>query len=254
MIRLSISKIKLFKACRRAYELKYIEGLEPVKKADALETGSNYHELIETLYKDGDFLNCEEDYSKEQAMAVAYMKYIYPKVKIVEAEKWLEMPELNLVARVDGIADDGCLVEHKTTSMEVGDEYEYNLQWDEQILCYMMITGARKMYYTVCRKPTIRQKKNESDEEFYQRMVAWYDDDTEHKIGVIVVERTDAEVETFKHELQAMSVEMNHAYNFYRNTSHCFRWGRQCEYAPICLNYDPNIEYVDFVRGDRSEN
>ena len=30
----SISKIKTFKACRRAYELKYIHGLKPVEKAE----------------------------------------------------------------------------------------------------------------------------------------------------------------------------------------------------------------------------
>lgn len=252
MIRLSISKVKLFKACRRAYELKYIDGLEPVQKADALEVGTNYHERIESLYT-GQISASEGNYSKEAAMAEAYRKYIYPKVHIVETEKWIEMPELNLVARVDGIADDGRLVEHKTTSMEVGDEYEYNLQWDEQILTYMMITGARQMYYTICRKPTIRQKKAESDEEFYNRMIAWYDEDTKHKIRVILVERTDAEVEAFKRDLMTMSVEMNHAYNFYRNTAHCFRYGRQCEYAPICLNYDPNVQYVDFEKVARDD-
>ena len=43
----------------------------------------------------------------------------------------------------------------------------------------MLLTGMRKVWYTVCRKPTIRQKKNETDEEFFGRMVAWYDEDTE---------------------------------------------------------------------------
>ena len=36
MRRLSISSIKCFKACRREYELKYIEGLEPVEKPDSI--------------------------------------------------------------------------------------------------------------------------------------------------------------------------------------------------------------------------
>lgn len=247
MIKLSVSKIKLFKACRRAYELKYIEGLVPVQKADALETGTNYHERIESLYK-GQISASEGDYSKEAAMAEAYRKYIYPKVKIVETEKWVELPQLNLIGRVDGVAEDGRLVEHKTTSSEITDIYEYELQWDEQILAYMLMTGARSMWYTVCRKPTIRQKKGESDEEFYNRMVAWYDEETDKKIRLLLVERTDEEVQSFKRELKAISVEMNHAYNFYRNTQHCFKWGRQCEYAPICLHYDPNHTYVEFER------
>lgn len=246
MIRLSISKIKLFKACRRAYELKYIEGLEPVQKADALVTGTGYHERIEQLY--AGVSDAPQDFSKEAAMAEAYRKYTYPKVKIVEAEKWIEIPELNFIGRVDGVCEDGRLVEHKTTSGEINDIYEYELQWDEQLLSYMLATGARSMWYTVCRKPTIRQKKNESDEEFYERMVAWYDEDTDKKIKLLLVERTDEEVKAFERELKAMSVEMNHAYNFYRNTGHCFRWGRQCEYAPVCLHYDPDQTYVEFER------
>ena len=34
MIKFSISGIKCFKACRRMYEVKYIEGLEPVEKPE----------------------------------------------------------------------------------------------------------------------------------------------------------------------------------------------------------------------------
>lgn len=253
MTKLSISRIKTFKACRRAYELKYIEGLEPVGKADTLAVGADYHALIEGLYNVNCLPPADDNWDKALAMATAYQKYIYPKLKIVEAEKWVEAPELNLIGRVDGIADDGCLVEHKTTSMEVGPEYEYNLQWDEQILAYMLMTGTRKMYYTVCRKPTIRQKKSESDEEFFKRMVEWYDDDTDKKIGIIVVERTDDEVEVFRRDIEAIVNEINHTDNYYKNTLHCFRWGRPCEYAQICLNYDPNQQYIEFERVARDE-
>ena len=45
-MRISASKIKAFKACRRLYELKYIENLVPVEKSQALEIGSNYHKLL----------------------------------------------------------------------------------------------------------------------------------------------------------------------------------------------------------------
>ena len=75
-MKLSVSRLKLFKACRRAYELKYIEELVPVEQAESLKTGTTYHAMLEELYTNGDFLNVEEEYSKEQAMAVAYQKYI----------------------------------------------------------------------------------------------------------------------------------------------------------------------------------
>lgn len=250
-MKLSVSRLKLFKACRRAYELKYIEGLVPVEQAESLKTGTTYHAMLEELYTNGDFSNVEEEYSKEQAMAVAYQKYIYPKLKLQSVEKWVSYPisiKDELIGRVDGIADDGRLVEHKTTSMDITVEYEYMLQWDEQILAYMLMTGAREIWYTVCRKPTIRQKKNETDEEFFQRMVAWYDEDTDSKIKLMLLSRTDEEVDEFRRALEAMAEEMNHSKNYYRNTAHCKRYGRMCEYAPVCLYYDPEQEYIEFTK------
>lgn len=256
-MRLSISKLKAFKSCRRLYELKYIEGLQPVQKPDALETGSNYHKLLEELNTTGHLPEC--DYSKEYAMAKAYEKYIYPHFHVVEAEKWLEADLGNgdkLVGIADAIADDGYLVEHKSTGQEITEQYEYNLLWDEQILAYMFMTEKRKVHYTVCRKPTIRQKQNETVEEFYDRMVEWYDTDTDSKIRLLEIERTCEEVEQFEKELYAMlyemkSAEANNQYSkvpYYRNTCHCNMWGRRCEYSSVCLHYDPKQEYIEFTK------
>lgn len=246
---LSITKIKAFKACRRMYDLKYIEGLEPVQKPEALETGSNYHKLIDELNKGGEL--ADDDYSKENAMAHAYFKYIYPKFHVTESEKWLEYDLLDgdkLVGIIDGLADDGHIVEHKTVGSDITEQYEYNLLWDEQILAYMLMTGKRKVWYTVCRKPTIRIKKDETEEEFYQRMIAWYDEDTDSKIRLLEIERTDEEVAQFESDLYEILREMHSTGNYYRNTCHCNMYGRRCEYSSICLNYDPTQEYIDFVR------
>lgn len=261
-MRLSVHKIKAFKACRRKYELRYIEHMEPVNKAESLIIGSNYHKYLERLYK-GETLvdnpDLVEDYSKELAMARVYEEIIYPSFKVVEAEKWIEYDLGNgdrFVGVVDGIADDGHIVEHKTTGSEITEEYEYNLLWDEQILAYMLLTGYRKVWYTVCRKPTIRQKKDESDKDFFYRMIDWYNYDTENKIRLLEITRTDEEVEEFRLELLHMKTMMNQIHmerDFYRNTCHCNQYGRRCEYSSICLNYDPNQEYIDFVKGEEYE-
>lgn len=250
---LSISKVKLFKACRQAYRFKYIEGLEPVRKADALQVGLNYHSKVEEIYKYG---YCSvSDNSRESAMALAYEKYIYPKFNVKSVEDWFKCDlgdDVTLIGRTDGIADDGRLVEHKTTSVSSLEEYEFQLQWDEQILAYMLGTGTREMWYTVIKKPTIRQKKSESDEDFFDRMCKWYDEDTDSKIMILLVTRTDEEIAQFEKELKEMSKMMDKANEsengLYRNTAYCEHWGRRCEYSSICLNYDPNLEYVDFVR------
>ena len=231
--------------------MKYVENLEPIQKAEALETGSNYHSLLEELNKTG---TLDGEMTKELAMAKAYEKYIYPHFKVVEAEKYVEYDLGDgdtLIGYVDGVTDNGYIVEHKTTGMDITEQYEYNLLWDEQILAYMLMTGMRKVYYTVCRKPTIRQKQKETDEEFFNRMVAWYDEDTDSKIRLLEIERTDEEVEQFRQDLEVIKASIQEAVqdkNFYKNTCHCNMYGRRCEYSSVCLNYDPNQQYIDFYR------
>lgn len=249
MNKVSISRVKLFKACRRAYELKYIYGLEPVEKAEPLETGYSYHAKLEELYKTGEIDT--SDLSKESAMALAYRKYIYPRFRVKSAEDWFEYSLPNgdkLVGRTDAITETGELVEHKTCSGEINEEYEYNLQWDEQIPAYMLATGARRVWYTVCRKPTIRQKKDETEEEFFNRMVAWYDEDTNSKIRVLRIECTEQEIAEFLLELRKTIYDIDHCTHFYKNCSHCMKWGRRCEYSSICLHYDPNENYIEFKK------
>ncbi len=79
-------------------------------------------------------------------------------------------------------------------------------------------------------------------------MEDWYETDTEKKIRLLEIERTDAEVEAFRKELEEIMQEMQDAENYYRNTLHCQHWGRRCEYASICLNYDPNRSYIGFQK------
>lgn len=247
---ISISKVKTFKACRRLYQLRYLEGLIPVQNAEALEVGKAYHAYIDAFYKGEEVL---DDFSKERAMFEAYKKYIAPQFQMKESEKRLqyEIEGDVLVGVADGIASDGRLVEHKTTSLDITEQYEYNLQWDEQILAYMLMTGSREVWYTVCRKPTIKQKQNESEEEFYHRMVAWYDEDTNSKIRVMLIQRTDEDIEHFRLELISMLDTMKYAESvkeLYKNTCHCNLYGRRCEYSSICLHYDPSVNYIEFVK------
>lgn len=244
----------MFKACRQMFRLRYVEGWVPVTPAEPLEVGKNYHSLLEELNTTGD---AHGDWNKETAMVEAYKKYIYPHFKVVAAEKRFEYDLGNgdsLIGIVDGIAEDGHIVEHKTTGSEITEQYEYNLMWDEQILAYMLLTGSRKVWYTVCRKPNIRQKQNETDEEFFIRMCEWYDTDTESKIRLLEIERTDEEVEQFRKELDTIKATMQEAIedgNFYKNTCHCNVWGRRCEYSGMCINYDPNAEYIEYVKDER---
>ena len=47
----SVSQIKTFKACRKAWYFKWHEHLIPVETAESLETGKSYHAYLEALEK-----------------------------------------------------------------------------------------------------------------------------------------------------------------------------------------------------------
>lgn len=254
---ISVSQLKMYKACRRSWWLKYHEGLEPVAKSDALTIGTNYHDLVDRLYK-GEDVDLTEP-TKETAMARAYAKYIKGNVPCEVTEEWISKEIANnieIIGRIDGRTPGGVVVEHKTTSRDLafGGEYEYALQWDEQVFAYMYITGTREMIYTVVKKPTIRQKKTETDQDFFDRMCEWYDEDTEGKIRTFCVKHTDAEVEEWARETLATIVHMRSNEVCYKNTLHCTQFGISCPYRSICLHYDPEQQYMEYTRRETNGN
>lgn len=249
----SNSKIQCFKSCRRKYWLKYVQGLEYNKPIEVLERGKSYHAKIEELYKNGFFT--PDDNIKTNAMAMAYQKYIYPQFPVQAVEEWFnkQVGPHTITGRIDGKTPDGELVEHKTTSSEINEAYFFNLSFDEQILTYMLAKDTTGIYYTVCRQPTIRQRKNESDEEFQQRCVEWYNEDTDNKIRVMYITRQSKEIQEFEKATAGILDEMEHCKLFYRNPGNCMKYNRMCEYAPICLDYDPKAEYVDFSKREEKK-
>lgn len=248
-MKLSNSRIQCFKSCRRAFELKYVENVVPVQSAEPLARGKSYHEKVEAILKGEE---PEWDDPKTDAMALAFQKYVLPKLEGIEAvEEWFEkeLPDGNsIVGRCDGRLKSGVLVEHKTTSADLDEAYIAGLQNDEQILTYMWAYGVNNILYTVCKTPSIRQKKDESEEDFRERCLEWYDTDTELKIGTIDVYRSPEEIEEFSKDLNAIADEIKNCQRFYRVPAHCMKWGRPCEYMSICRNYDPQMEYVGFER------
>ena len=112
----------------------------------------------------------------------------------------------------------------------------------------MLAYGVRKAYYTVCKSPSIRQKNNETEEEFFKRCCEWYDEDTDSKITMREIYHTEEEINNFARE-QALTIkEMSDCNLFYRNRGYCYKWGKMCEYAPVCEHYDKEQEYIGFER------
>jgi hypothetical protein len=218
------------------YELRYVYNLTPVSVAEPLDRGLKYHEVVELILS-GKEWSCEDP--KIRAMCKAFETYIYPciKDKVKSTEDWFvyKNGEHEVVGRTDGLTWNGVPIEHKTTGGFVDGTYISHLGLDEQIKTYMLATGSNKILYTICSTPTIRQKKGESEDEFYQRCFDWYAEDTDQKIIMLDVVETNKALNDFKREQKKVITIMQNCKTFYRNPAHCTKWGRMCEYAPICM-------------------
>lgn len=259
-MKLSASLVKTYKMCRRKYELKYLEELEPIAKTQALQDGSDYHSGIENWYVNGNLALDVENNPKISAMVSAYTIFVnqYQELapsNVQYAEKWFEYhfsdSNHTVVGRIDAITKDGIPIEHKTVSGDIDEEYVYTLQWDEQIPTYMLANGINEMIYTVIKKPTIRQKQNETAEDFFVRCMKWYYEDTEKKFRVIKVTRSLAELEEHRKNLIVIADEIESCKHFYRNPNACNCYNRRCEYSQVCLNYNPQLDYVEYKKKEK---
>jgi len=250
-MRISNSSIQTFKRCPRLWELQYIHNLYPTAPAaEPLAIGSTYHDKLEQLIKTGEYNQTADP--KTDAMVHAFKCHIMPKISqsgdTFQTEKWFEYTTKSgnvIVGRYDGIGTKN-LLEHKTTSSKIDGNYWLDVLNDEQVLTYMMASGLKKVLYTVCQKPTLRQSKNEPFEDYVQRCKDWYNTDTESKIDVSEITHTSGEVKLHEMAVDAMCATIANCKNFYQNRAYCKHWGRMCDYAPICNDYVPGAKLVGF--------
>lgn len=249
---LTASMIRAYKACPRLYELQYIENLKPETAPEALTIGSNYHQCLEHLLKGEEF----HGEGIAAPMARAFAKFIpYKDWNIVEVEKEFEYNAsrfFKIRGKVDGLCADGSVVEHKTTRNALDDKYLDRLALDDQVTLYLASQSViqnrivNRVHYTAVQKPTIRQKQNETLEEYMKRVEDWYD---ETKVKSFTVVRSPQELGKACDELEYLAKEIRNRKVWYRNPSHCSIV--DCAYRSICLDYDPEC-VVGFVKKSRT--
>ena len=209
-------------------------------------------------------------YAKERFRIVALEAPF--SMSIRNPETGLSSRSFQLSGKVDGIVEeDGqyYLLEHKTTSTLDG-SYLERLWLDMQISLYShaleRIHGVRiagVIYNVLCKarlrqgtgeteaefearkaellaksktgKSSAQRKLPETDEAFQERLLAKYADPTMfHREVILFTPDQYAELETELWELTQQYLYARRRNAFYRNTSQCFAYGRQCAYYPLC--------------------
>lgn len=175
------------------------------------------------------------------------------------SEQVFELPLVNMITgrasrqfvlsgKIDAIVtlNDGrqALLEYKTAGEDIGPEREYwpRLRCDGQISLYVLaarMTGndVATVLYDVTRKPTIRLRKDETPEQYSQRLCEDISARPDYYYQRREVPRLEDELREFQRELwqQACALRESMRHNrWYRNVSK-MTCGF-CEFSELCFN------------------
>lgn len=214
-----------------------------------------------------------DPYSRAQAdaMLTAYSVYwrgALDDLEVIGLEVPFEAPLVNpltgehsrtwrLAGQLDGLVRERAtgrvwILEHKTTSDDItpGAPYWQRLRLDAQVAIYHH--GARALgyepsgvLYDVLRKPSLRplepgqrRKSPETPDEFRGRLLIQLEVDTarflqRQEVVLLASDEQEAALDTWQ---SAQSLrDTQRLGRFARNGDACMRWGRACDYLPLCL-------------------
>ena len=298
---LSVSKVNLFIDCHRKYYWRYIRNFDSHKVSIPFFVGGFYHEGLEQFYsgkKPEDILSYVDESITEflvetfippdevgelelQRAIILGMLEGYFDVYASDRDKWevlgteifVEMEMLgydfpligtiDLVFRFKGRIWIG---EHKTTS-QIHRDYIDRLPFDLQVMLYpLLLEEAMGLHphgvcYNITRKPSIRQKQNETFPDFVSRVSEDYVERREfyfHREEILFnkkyISQAWDDLTHIADELQIYHDSLDekkilNRKNWYRNAQSCFQYGR-CPFFNLCKHGDRTDQVMMFQQRD----
>ncbi|MDY0297010.1 MAG: PD-(D/E)XK nuclease family protein [Acidobacteriota bacterium] len=271
---LTNSAISTFKACPRKYYWRYIREIEALERPEALLLGTAIHGFLESHYRQLPFDPPTDLAPKSQAILKGVREY-YPILymddfdlfepvavervisgEILNPETGRPAREYAYGGKVDGLVmlkkdvecfkeGDLLLLEHKTTS-RIGEDYFERLQLDSQLLLYSLylsrelgspIAGA---LFNVILKPSLRQKKSESEAEYHQRLRLEMDWSEQYRRRYLrFPDQKLMEIQKELWDAKNVIAKARQEGVFTMNSSACFDYHRKCDYWSLCSSEDP---------------
>ena len=271
---LTQTELATFSRCEQRHNLRYNKWLTPFGEHPALSMGSAFHAGIEGghtrfAYEYLDRLDpvwpqWEEDASKKRraivgAMVGAALKFWteWPDKHELQFNVRLTSPRTGNSSkrhRLSGVWDgvwngthphypgETVLGEWKTASV-VNNDYMQRLEIDFQVSAYLWAASrhygrpVNKVIYRVVKKPTIRQRKNESVFEYVERVFEDYEERPEHYLFSSVVTRTQEQLKDWHEQAWAVHRRLLEIKRgdvpAIKNTQSCISRGR-CPYFDLC--------------------
>jgi len=281
---LSHSKLKTLLSCEQLYDYSYEQRLEPVVKADPLRLGGAFQTAIEfndpergveALDADKPFTYSQQDEDQHtihktvvRSGATAYLnQFGSPPNAEWEYRVRLRNPwtgaysrTFDLLGFADGLKDLGDsweLFENKFVG-QFNDVDIRRLPLDRQLAleCYGIWRASGKpvtrVTYRFTRKPSIRQKQNESVAEYCERVKGDYIERPDFYMHEEPLVRSTDDLLRTEQELWqwAQMLRAARSRNFYtRNSDHCNDY-KSCAFLGLCLN-EPDAPLNFQTRAER---
>ena len=279
MLELSPSQAAIARACWKKYYWKYIEGLEPIKRDVKLTLGGVVHEAFDEFYNghsetdilteiknkfDQEISRLTEPGDVEKMIIAKYtavgMWAYYPyknknDFQEIHSEEEFSISfgrkvrGVRLRGRVDGrVKKENCwwVREVKTTSNAA--LFEKQLDVADQATGY--VYALRKLgfdvvgvMYDLIRKPLLRQRAQESVDDFGKRIMADYKERPDEYYTRPYTYRTHVDLKHYEEDMIDLAREIrDHRRRglWRRNPDACWRFNRECEFKKICFQENPD--------------
>lgn len=164
----------------------------------------------------------------------------------------------DLLARVDALDTSGVLYEDKLTGAIPKRSLASRLKLDRQVTigCYLawrcLGIEIREVRYRLTKKPQIRRRKDESHDDFLERIAADYDGRPDEYLHEESLTRTPEDFLRLERELWRWTERIRDSRRdgtWPRNVSHCADFGG-CAFLPLCA-HEPGAEHQFVKREER---
>jgi len=252
------SSLSLYNNCPRKYEYRYDAKINPelaplgYRQSDALLIGKHVHTIMEGK-EPVDNIQSRVELAKQMARGLSLardMSMIEYELKARELELGMTMFDRKFAGKIDGIIEYkgvNWILDYKTGRGKIYNPEKYRIS--QQFNLYQMLAEANGIEIAgnvilYMRRPTIYERKNESADEYLERVAADIADNLEEYYWLITIEYEQSQRdEVMRSCMSAVNhIEMDSAIGFYRrNPQYCMAWNQLCEYAPLC-NHEFYIE------------
>lgn len=261
----TVSRLKTWQVCPMKEALRYRSCLAPISSRVPLAFGSAIHKGLETRDISSALEVLIKTYPRDQAEADAqeiasatliamltnYFE-LYPPFEDHQPEKLFSMPMIAkrgrsrkylIAGKIDDLVRlDGryWIVEYKTTS-RLDSSYYDRLYLDSQITMYMYAMerlgyDVAGVIYRILRKPVLRRGKNETVDQFAERLTADIAERKDFYFDERKLYRSRDDIKTFEKMLfkeATLATELYKSGCSFQHSTACSMYGA-CEYLPLC--------------------